>query len=161
MVSIWAVGYFKNADGSMSCSDHGVDFKPPFGCPECAGSTAQDLDDEGGDADIRSAIAEGLPTLRDHERWCIALSKEAKHLAAAHAVTETMHGCSPSAAGPAYLRVALSARIEAARMADARERRAWILDVERARAKSGSRAPSSQPPNRIARIGDPLPRRDH
>ena len=50
----------------------------------------------------------------------------------------------------------LSARIEAARMADNRERRAWILEVERARAKSGSNAPSSKPPRPVPRVGAPV-----
>ena len=135
----------------MLCTEHQTEFRAPFSCPVCAPGQAEDAGD-GGDDDIRSAIAEGLPTLRNHEAWCVELSKEARKLAAVHSVGEH----DPAATGPAYLRVALSARIEAARMADNRERRAWILEVERARAKSGSNAPSSKPPRPVPRVGAPV-----
>ena len=146
------MGYFRNADGSMSCSDHGVDFKPPFGCPTCAAGTARHADDEGGDDDLRSAIADGLPTLRDHERECNAIADEAAKLCRAN---------SDISVGPAYLRIRLSARIAAATMADNRERRAWILEVERARKKSGSTAASVQPARVVAPVGDTTRRGVH
>ncbi len=124
----------------------------PFGCPTCAAGTARHPDDEGGDADLRSAIADGLPTLRDHERECNAIAAEAAQLCREN---------SGVSVGPAYLRVRLSARIAAATMADNRERRAWILEVERARKKSGSTAASVQPANRVAPVGDTTRRGVH
>lgn len=141
----------------MLCTEHEQEFRAPFACPKCAPGQSQDVDDEGGDADVRSALADGLPTLRNHEAWCVALAKEARASAITYATGD--HG--PAATGPAYLRVALSARIEAARMAENRERRAWILEIERARTKSGSKASSVQPSRPVPRVGDPIPRGVH
>jgi predicted outer membrane protein len=134
----------------MLCRAHGVEFAMPFGCPECTPALAKLREDDAGDHDVRSATTEGLPTLRDHERWMLELATDARRFA-----TNAQREDPTASSGPAYMRVSLSARIEAAKMADNRERRAWALEIERARAKSGSRAATIAAPSKPhTRIGD-------
>lgn len=148
--------WVKLDDGSMRCDRHGETFRSPLACPKCAPALAR-RPDEPEDLPLIAAIeseAASLPRVLDHERWCIEHADDCKALAREYRDTS---------AGPAYMRVALSARLAAAGMADVRERRKWIADVERDRARSGSRAGSHVPSKPIPPIGADrnAPRRAH
>lgn len=149
-----ALPWIRRDDGSMYCERHKASFRAPLACPSCAPSLAR-RSDEPEDLELIGEIEKttGLPAVADHERWCIAHADECTTLAREFRDTS---------AGPAYMRVALSARLAAAGMADVRERRQWIASVEASRAKSGSRAGSHVPSRPIPPVGaDRNARRSH
>lgn len=147
--------WVKQDDGSMRCERHAETFRSPLACSKCAPSLARLADDPDDMADAPAVPPEvaNLPRVFNHERWCVDLADECTALARRN---------SDLTIGPAYMRVALSARLAAAGMADVRERRKWILGVEKERAKSGSRAPSQVPSRPIPPVGSDRPaRRPH
>ena len=104
-------------------------------CQQCIpDAESPAIDEQPGDDDTESAAAEGLPDTRSHERWCVDLSIEAHENSKTLKTTTNVFGVQPSACGPAWARVALSARIDAADRAERRERRAWVKEIHRLRA---------------------------
>ena len=121
----------------VRCTEHGTEWAhgAVMPCQRCVpDADAPLIDPMPGDDDVESATAEGLPDTRDHERWCVTLSNEALTNSRTLKTSTNLFGDQPSACGPAWARVALSARIDAADRAERRERREWVREIHRLRA---------------------------